>query len=105
MDEKEAAPCCSLLTRHPRGRIPEVAESSSGLPRTGLLPRHRFAEELRSTSVPHLTPLADQHAVAVTVEAVFRFDGMAVRREDIFAAGEGTDQRKQRRARQVKVCQ
>jgi hypothetical protein len=62
-------------------------------------------KDLRSTSVPHGTPLADQHAVAVTVEAVARFDGVAVRRENIFAAGESTDQREQRRARQVKVCQ
>jgi hypothetical protein len=85
--------------RHPRGRISELAESSNGLRRSGLLPRHWFAEELRGTSVPHHRPLADQHAVAVTVEAVARFDGMAVGRENIFAASKSTDQRKQRRAR------
>jgi hypothetical protein len=56
-------------------------------------------------NLPHNSSLADQHAVTVTVKAVARFHGMAVRRENIFTSGEDADQRKQRGAWQMKICQ
>ena len=37
--------------------------------------------------------LADQHAIAVAVEAVFGGDGVAIGAEDIFLSGEGGYQR------------
>ena len=49
--------------------------------------------------------LADEHAIAVTVEAVPRGDRMAVGGQHYFAAGKRANQRKQCGARQVEIRQ
>ena len=40
--------------------------------------------------------LADEHAVAIAKEAIFLFDGMTVRRKNVFPAGKSSDQREKR---------
>jgi len=84
MDEKEAAPCGSLLLRHPGSAASEVAASGNGFFRSGFLPDFAHAQEIRNTIFPRNIPLADQHAIAVTVEAIARFAGVPVRCENIF---------------------
>lgn len=47
----------------------------------------------------------NQHAIAVTVEAVAGLDGVVVCRQNVLAACESANQREQRGTRQMKVCQ
>src|SRR5882762_10053325 len=61
----------------------------------------------RSSRTPN-TPsyaLTNQQAISITVEAVARFDGVFVGRQDMLPAGERADQREQRRTRQMKICE
>src|SRR5467141_595827 len=62
------------------------------------------ARSSRSTNTPSYA-LTNQLAISITVEAIARFDGVVVRRQDMLAAGERADQREQRGARQMKVCE
>src|SRR5689334_1071064 len=63
------------------------------------LPTYPFTN-LPTTNLPIS---ADQHRVAVAIEAVAFGDGRAVRREDMVAAGEGGDEHDQRRLGQMEV--
>src|SRR5260370_37141705 len=49
--------------------------------------------------------LTNHHAISIPVEAVARFDGVLVGRQDMLPAGERADQREQRGAGQMKVCE
>lgn len=49
--------------------------------------------------------LTDEHAVSITVKAIVFSDSMAVRRENILAAGKRADEREKRRSRQMEICQ
>lgn len=105
MDEKEAAPRGSLLIRHRRSGTSEAAESGTAFFRSGFLPYLGQAQEIRDAIFLRDIPLADQHTIAVTVEAVARFDGMPVRGENIYPACKRTHQCQQGRARQVEIRQ
>src|SRR5258708_34651566 len=64
------------------------------------------ARSFRSTKRPFFSyALTNQQAVSITVEAVARFDGVLVGRQDMLPAGERADQREQRRAGQMKICE
>src|SRR6267143_1715199 len=62
------------------------------------------ARSSRSTKRPSYA-LTNHHAISITVEAVARFDGVFVGRQDMLPAGERADQREQRGAGQMKVCE
>jgi hypothetical protein len=51
-----------------------------------------------------LLHLSNEHAVAITVKAVFRSHRVAIRGDNVFFAGESAYQREQRRAGKMKVC-
>ena len=49
--------------------------------------------------------LTNQHAIAVAVEAVVRFDGVAIGAENIFAAGERGDHGKKAGLWEMEICE
>jgi len=53
--------------------------------------RKMVANDARTDATP--PPLADQHAIAVTIKPVACFDGMFVARKSVLAARESTYQR------------
>ena len=77
---------------YPARGVPGGAESGGRRGRRLVLPARS-----------HSCQSADQHAVSVAVEAIFRFDRVAIGAQDIFASGERRDHSQQARLRQMEI--
>ena len=94
-----AALRCGLSARRSRRRNSALARSGVSGKRVVAIPCvGRAQDHLEAPNTPFY-PLTNQLAISITVEAIARFDGVVVRRQDMLAAGERTDQREQRGTR------
>src|ERR1700682_2163707 len=104
-DERESAFRCGLSACHARRGNSALARSGvSGKRLATILCVGHAQDHLEAPNAPSYE-LTNQQAISITVEAIARFDGVVVGRQDMLPAGERADQREQRRARQMKVCE
>src|ERR1700687_488936 len=104
-DEREAALRCGLSAFHSRRGNSALARSGVSGNRLAAIPSVGHAQDhLEAPNAPSYA-LTNQQAISITIEAIARFDGVVVGRQDMLPAGESADQREQRRARQMKVCE
>src|SRR6266700_6264127 len=105
LNEREAALTCGLPPGPARRGVPEMASSSVGRDSVTALSHPLHAQDRLESSDTFSGARTNQHAVAITIEAVASRDGVFVSGQNVLSSGKRADQREQRRPRQMKICE